>query len=143
MDRFGFHADGRMDVKNVFQIVPWKERAFNSHLLIAQVLGRGLRVPEAYLSPQPKVTVFNHSAWSGKIKNLVEEVLEIEARIYSQPLLEGARSQYHFSLHISIILRFRRKKKKSFRMRAWISQTYAGRCRVGIAVSGRRAGDCL
>ena len=86
------------DVKNVFQIVPWKERAFNSHLLIAQVLGRGLRVPEAYLSPQPKVTVFNHSAWSGKIKNLVEEVLEIEARIYSQPLLEGARSQYHFSL---------------------------------------------
>jgi type III restriction enzyme len=31
------------DVKNVFQIVPHEERAFNSKLLIAQVLGRGLR----------------------------------------------------------------------------------------------------
>ncbi|HES0077871.1 TPA: DEAD/DEAH box helicase family protein, partial [Streptococcus pyogenes] len=30
------------DVKNVFQIVPWEDRAFNSKLLIAQVLGRGL-----------------------------------------------------------------------------------------------------
>jgi type III restriction enzyme len=33
------------DVKNVFQIVPHEERAFNSKLLIAQVLGRGLRRP--------------------------------------------------------------------------------------------------
>ena len=36
------------DVKNVFQIVPHEERAFNSKLLIAQVLGRGLRIPEEY-----------------------------------------------------------------------------------------------
>jgi Uncharacterized protein conserved in bacteria len=36
------------DVKNVFQIVPHEERAFNSKLLIAQVLGRGLRVPPVY-----------------------------------------------------------------------------------------------
>src|SRR3989338_4527324 len=36
------------DVKNVFQIVPWEDRAFNSKLLIAQVLGRGLRIPEEY-----------------------------------------------------------------------------------------------
>ena len=36
------------DVKNVFQIVPWEDRAFNSKLLIAQVLGRGLRIPQAY-----------------------------------------------------------------------------------------------
>ncbi len=86
------------DVKNVFQIVPWKERAFNSRLLIAQVLGRGLRVPEEYTLPQPKVTVFNHSAWSGKIKDLVEEVLEIEARIYSRPIEEGPRVKYHFTL---------------------------------------------
>lgn len=33
------------DVKNVFQIVPHESRAFSSKLLIAQVLGRGLRVP--------------------------------------------------------------------------------------------------
>lgn len=45
------------DVKNVFQIVPWEDRAFNSKLLIAQVLGRGLRIPEKYQTPQPKVTV--------------------------------------------------------------------------------------
>ncbi|HNG97353.1 MAG TPA: restriction endonuclease subunit R, partial [Candidatus Absconditabacterales bacterium] len=45
------------DVKNVFQIVPWEDRAFNSKLLIAQVLGRGLRVPKEYESPQPRVIV--------------------------------------------------------------------------------------
>jgi len=28
--------------------VPHEERAFNSKLLIAQVLGRGLRIPEEY-----------------------------------------------------------------------------------------------
>ncbi len=50
------------DVKNVFQIVPWEDRAFNSKLLIAQVLGRGLRIPEQYKSPQPKVRVFNQHA---------------------------------------------------------------------------------
>jgi type III restriction enzyme len=32
------------DVKRVFQIVPHEERAFNSKLLVAQVLGRGLRI---------------------------------------------------------------------------------------------------
>lgn len=35
------------DVKRVFQIVPDEERAFNSKLLIAQVLGRGLRLSRA------------------------------------------------------------------------------------------------
>jgi len=61
------------DVKNVFQIVPWEDRAFNSKLLIAQVLGRGLRIPEEYKSPQPKVRVFNHDAWSRNIRGLVDE----------------------------------------------------------------------
>ena len=40
------------DVKRVFQIVPHEERAFNSKLLIAQVLGRGLRVPDRWGSGQ-------------------------------------------------------------------------------------------
>ncbi|MCK4731322.1 MAG: DEAD/DEAH box helicase family protein, partial [Methanophagales archaeon] len=48
------------DVKNVCQIVPHEERAFNSKLLIAQVLGRGLRIPQEYKGEQPAVTVFNH-----------------------------------------------------------------------------------
>ena len=61
------------DVKNVFQIVPWEDRAFNSRLLIAQVLGRGLRIPKVYQSPQPKVVVFNHKAWSSKIVRLSME----------------------------------------------------------------------
>lgn len=86
------------DVKNVFQIVPWEDRAFNSKLLIAQVLGRGLRIPDAYRSPQPRVTVFNHKAWSSKIKRLVDEVLEIETRIGSVVLSSGTRSQYHFAV---------------------------------------------
>lgn len=86
------------DVKNVFQIVPWEDKAFNSKLLVAQVLGRGLRVPQEYQTPQPKVIVFNHRAWSAKIKRLVEEVMEIEARVNSDVIKEGIRGQYHFNV---------------------------------------------
>lgn len=87
------------DVKNVFQIVPMEDRAFNSKLLIAQVLGRGLRVPEEYQTPQPKVRVFNHDAWSRSIKGLVDEILEIEMRLISSPLTTGDRNNFHFDLH--------------------------------------------
>ena len=86
------------DVKNVFQIVPWEDRAFNSKLLIAQVLGRGLRVPLEYANPQPAVTVFNHDSWSKNIKSLVNEVLEIETRIISTVKYTGDRNKYHFSI---------------------------------------------
>lgn len=85
------------DVKNVFQIVPHEERAFDSKLLIAQVLGRGLRIPEVYLGQKPVVTVFNHDRWSGRIKHLVDEVLEIEKRIYSYPVEK--EQDLHFSIH--------------------------------------------
>lgn len=86
------------DVKNVFQIVPWEDRAFNSKLLIAQVLGRGLRLPPEYLSPQPKVRIFNHDAWSRNIRGLVNEILEIEMKLFSSVIEYGERIQYHFSL---------------------------------------------
>jgi type III restriction enzyme len=85
------------DVKNVFQIVPHEERAFNSKLLIAQVLGRGLRVPDAYKGFQPVVTVFNHDKWSGSIKHLVDEVLEIEKRIHAYPVEK--KEDYNFELY--------------------------------------------
>lgn len=85
------------DVKNVFQIVPHEERAFNSKLLIAQVLGRGLRVPEVYKGNQPVVTVFNHDKWSGSIKHLVDEVMEIEKRLYSYPVEK--KEDYNFDLY--------------------------------------------
>lgn len=84
------------DVKNVFQIVPHEERAFNSKLLIAQVLGRGLRRPEGWKGEEPVVTVFNHDAWSGRIKHLVNEVLEIERRLTSTV---DPGSPYNFELH--------------------------------------------
>ena len=85
------------DVKNVFQIVPHEERAFASKLLISQVLGRGLRIPEMYLGQKPVVTVFNHDRWSGRIKHLVDEVLEIEKRAYSYPIEK--EQDYNFSIH--------------------------------------------
>jgi len=85
------------DVQNVFQVVPHEERAFNSKLLIAQVLGRGLRVPDAYRGEWPVVTVFNHDAWSSRIKHLVDEVMEIEKRLYSYPVTKIP--DYHFVLH--------------------------------------------
>jgi type III restriction enzyme len=85
------------DVKNVFQIVPHEERAFNSKLLIAQVLGRGLRIPEAYKGERPLVTVFNHDKWSSSIKHLVDEVLEIEKRIHSYAIEK--KEDYNFNLY--------------------------------------------
>jgi type III restriction enzyme len=87
------------DVKNVFQIVPWEDRAFNSKLLIAQVLGRGLRIPPAYQNPQPTVKVFNHDAWSRNIRGLVDEILEIEMKLISSPLTTNDRSKYHFEVY--------------------------------------------
>ncbi|MCJ7812319.1 DEAD/DEAH box helicase family protein, partial [bacterium] len=85
------------DVKNVFQIVPHEERAFDSKLLIAQVLGRGLRIPEVYFGQKPVVTIFNHDRWSGRIKHLVDEALEIEKRVYSYPVKK--KPDYNFSIH--------------------------------------------
>ncbi len=84
------------DVKRVFQIVPHEQRAFNSKLLISQVLGRGLRIPNKWKGPQPEVTVFNHDAWALSIRHLVREILEIEKRISSQVIED---SPYHFELH--------------------------------------------
>ena len=85
------------DVQNVCQIVPHEERAFNSKLLIAQVLGRGLRIPPEYKGEQPVVTVFNHDRWSSSIKHLVNEVLEIEKRIHSYVISKDR--DYNFKLH--------------------------------------------
>lgn len=84
------------DVKRVFQIVPHEKRAFESKLLIAQVLGRGLRIPENWVGAQPEVTVFNHEAWAASIKHLYNEVLEIEKQLPSRIMTE---SPYHFDLH--------------------------------------------
>ena len=84
------------DVKRVFQIVPHEERAFNSKLLIAQVLGRGLRVPEDWKGEQAEVTVFNHAAWATSIQHLVNEVLENERRLTSRIVPD---SSHHFELH--------------------------------------------
>jgi type III restriction enzyme len=82
------------DVKRVFQIVPHEERAFNSKLLVAQVLGRGLRIPDGW-KEQPTVTVFNHDAWAPRIRHLVNEVLELDKRISSYVLPD---SPHHFDL---------------------------------------------
>jgi len=85
------------DVKNVFQIVPHEERAFNSKLLISQVLGRGLRIPDEYKGEQPIVTVFNHDNWSRNIKHLVDEVMEIEKRLHSYPIEKEI--DYNFEIY--------------------------------------------
>lgn len=84
------------DVKNVFQIVPHEERAFNSKLLIAQVLGRGLRRPDGWQGTDPIVTVFNHDAWANRIRYLVDEILEMENRLSSSVI---ETSPYHFDLY--------------------------------------------
>lgn len=84
------------DVKNVFQIVPHESRAFGSKLLIAQVLGRGLRVPPG-LARQPLVTINNHEAWSEGIANLLRDVLEVENTLSWG--FQPGREAYLFPLH--------------------------------------------
>ena len=72
------------DVKNVFQIYPHEKRAFNSKLLVAQVLGRGLRRP-AGIHAEPRVFVFNHQRWAPEVEDLVAEVLDQETTIAQRP----------------------------------------------------------
>jgi len=102
------------DVKNVFQIVPHESKAFNSKLLIAQVLGRGLRIPEIYKGKDDiKVRVYNHIKFSAHIKNLVDEVLEIEDRFSWFPV--ETRNQYNFKLYnlsYKKDLEFKQEKRK-------------------------------
>ena len=74
-----------------------EEPKYLGKLLIAQVLGRGLRIPNGY--PNAEVTVFNHDKWSEKIKDLVEEILEMETKIKNSPILNGDRVNFHFLLH--------------------------------------------
>lgn len=85
------------DVKNVLQIVPHEKRAFDSKLLISQVLGRGLRIPSEYSTGQPSVRIFNHDKWYPQIKGLVDEILEREKRIYSYIVKKG--KDYNFVIH--------------------------------------------
>ena len=82
------------DVSRVFQIVPHEKRAFESKLLISQVLGRGLRIPEGWKG-QPEVTVFNHDRWSEDIKHLVSEVMDFDKRIPTFPV---SSSNFNFEL---------------------------------------------
>jgi type III restriction enzyme len=84
------------DVKNVFQIYPHEKRAFNSKLLISQVLGRGLRRPNG-IQAEPRVYVFNHQKWSADVEELVAEVLDQETTVAQRPT-EG-RPVDHFELH--------------------------------------------
>lgn len=80
------------DVPNVFQVVPWETKAFDSKLLIAQVLGRGLRIPAGL--ERPLLTVTNHERWTAGLKQLFDEVLEIESRVSSV----STREAYSFPL---------------------------------------------
>ena len=87
------------DVKNVFQIVPLEERVFNSKLLIAQVLGRGLRIPYEYTNNQPTVTVFNHFNWEDEIDKLLDEILDIRTRITSS-LVSNNNSRFNHNIKL-------------------------------------------
>ena len=86
------------DVKNVFQIVPHDSRAFNSKLLISQVLGRGLRVPKVYVGRDDiKVKIYNHVKFSAEIQRLFDDVLELNDRL--PVLVSKADVDLHFRLH--------------------------------------------
>jgi type III restriction enzyme len=88
------------DVKNVFQIYPHQKRAFDSKLLISQVLGRGLRHPDG-LSGTPVVHVFNHQRWGPEIDNFVAEILDQESVVTQTPAFREAAP--HFELHDLVV----------------------------------------
>jgi type III restriction enzyme len=95
------------DVDNVFQIVPNEDKVFKSRLLIAQVLGRGLRLPrkvskQELLQTPPVVTVTNHERFSTEIEKLLEDVMESDILLKSSVIsdsFKGAREVVHFPLH--------------------------------------------
>ena len=91
------------DAKNVFQIIPWEDRSFNSKLLISQVLGRGLRIPLEYVGNVPQIIIFNHISWSNNIKELFDELIESDIRISSDVITynsekELERKKYNFTI---------------------------------------------
>jgi type III restriction enzyme len=88
------------DVKNVFQIYPHQKRAFDSKLLISQVLGRGLRRPVGY-EGTPVVHVFNHQRWGQEIDDFVAEILDQDTVISQVPVERDAAP--HFDLHDLIV----------------------------------------
>lgn len=83
------------DVKNVLQIVPHEKRAFDSKLLISQVLGRGLRLLPGY--PEARVVVFNHAKWAPEMRRLFDDVWLDEQRIHATPI---AGNPHHFALDL-------------------------------------------
>jgi type III restriction enzyme len=86
------------DVKNVFQIVPHDSRAFNSKLLISQVLGRGLRIPKVYAGRDDiKVKIYNHIKFSVEIQRLFDDVLELNDRL--PVLISKTDVDLNFRLH--------------------------------------------
>ncbi|OGW13029.1 MAG: hypothetical protein A2035_01735 [Nitrospirae bacterium GWA2_42_11] len=87
------------DVKNVFQVVPHENRAFNSKLLIAQVLGRGLRIPYSLKDTNIPVLlkVNNHERWTTQIENLYRDVLEVENGLSWG--YDPSRTRYTFPLY--------------------------------------------
>jgi len=92
------------DADNVFQIVPMEEKAFNSKLLISQVLGRGLRIPREVSSAiinsnYPVITVTNHEKFSAHIQELLSSVVNSDLSISSKILLtKEGRGSYNFNL---------------------------------------------
>ena len=86
------------DVKNVFQIVPHDSKAFNSKLLISQVLGRGLRIPKVYIGRDDiKVKIYNHVKFSAEIQRLFDDVLELNDRL--PVLINKNDKKLNFRLH--------------------------------------------
>jgi len=87
------------DVKKVFQIIPHEKRAFDSKLLISQVLGRGLRIPLEYQGKDelPQLIIANHDNWSKEIEDYVYAVSEIK-RITSKVL--ELKNKFNFEVEI-------------------------------------------
>jgi len=121
------------DCKNVFLIVPHQERAFNSRLLISQVVGRGLRrIPDLDVKYQ-EVIVLNHKKWGDESINLlVNEVVDLTTELPIQPTnyfnfdikyLEEVYSQYERKIKKQTVKKVSMKKILDDAIKSFTEQT--------------------
>lgn len=121
------------DCKNVFLIIPHQERAFNSRLLISQVVGRGLRRIPNLDDKYQEVIILNHKRWGDESINLlVNEVVDLTTKLSIEPTnyfnfdvtyLEEVYSQYERKIKKQTVKKVSMKKILDGAIKSFTEQT--------------------
>ena len=96
VDRVGVHAQRRLGREERVPDRPARGASLQQQAAHCAGTGTWLAAARGWKGEEPMVTVFNHDAWSGRIKHLVNEILEIERRLTSTV---DPASPHNFELH--------------------------------------------